>query len=647
MSRTLSSLIFLIMSLLNSCAQLQQCEHKGLNDDYLAKIACSEDFQILQGEPLSTNYSQVEAVKVVLDLKSNQLYFINTNLYKFHFDFCSSFLHYKKDLSTFNYYEYGNLASRNYILANLNHYKASDIYTLEFFSDDQLASYLITKIYERVQSNVYFKDKVYILNNANMQGKLSNIDSKYIISIDKIFENQYYQPMVNEVSYGYLQKVTKKDFNTFQFKKEDIILTDFVPNDIPFCQGIITTKFQTPLSHINVLSQNRKTPNCAYKFAWENAYINSLIGKLVKFEVLNDSLYLTEVSINEANTFWKKKYQKNIQYLSCNLKEMKLVDIKNIYFNQINTFGGKVANFGEMEKIILADNTKIPLPEAAFGIPFYYYKQHLTQNNIQKQIDFILKSDTIINNRVRLSYYLKVLQDSILTKPLNKDFYLLVINKLKQYPNYTEFRFRSSTNAEDIEGFTGAGLYTSKTGSLVDTSKSIDRAIKKVWASLWSMRAFEERMNANIDQKNLAMGILVHRAFGTEEANGVAITKDLYRANYPAFTINVQKGESSVVLPTNDETPEQFLIKFTYTITGSNEIALDYISHSSLNKQQPILSNEEINVLATYLTAIKNHFYIRLNKQDEIEDIDNFAMDIEFKLDKNTRKIYIKQARPY
>ena len=42
-----------------------------------------------------------------------------------------------------------------------------------------------------------------------------------------------------------------------------IVLTDDVPNDIPFVGGLITEAFQTPLAHVNVLSQNRGTPNAA------------------------------------------------------------------------------------------------------------------------------------------------------------------------------------------------------------------------------------------------------------------------------------------------------------------------------------------------------------------------------------------------
>jgi hypothetical protein len=44
-------------------------------------------------------------------------------------------------------------------------------------------------------------------------------------------------------------------------------------------------------------------------------------------------------------------------------------------------------------------------------------------------------------------------------------------------------RFRSSTNAEDLDGFTGAGLYTSKSGdpndpnSVLDAVRNVDQPI--------------------------------------------------------------------------------------------------------------------------------------------------------------------------
>jgi phosphoenolpyruvate synthase/pyruvate phosphate dikinase len=85
---------------------------------------------------------------------------------------------------------------------------------------------------------------------------------------------------------------------------------------------------------------------------------------------------------------------------------------------------------------------------------------------------------------------------------------------------YTHIRFRSSTNAEDLLGLNGAGLYESHTGILDDSAQSIESAIKKVWSSMWTLQGLEERAYYRIDQKSACMGILVHRALSIAPNSG-------------------------------------------------------------------------------------------------------------------------------
>jgi hypothetical protein len=74
---------------------------------------------------------------------------------------------------------------------------------------------------------------------------------------------------------------------------------------------------------------------------------------------------------------------------------------------------------------------------------------------------------------------------------------------------------------EDVEGFNGAGLYTSYTGYLRpeaqadpdDRDNTIESAIQKAWASYWSFEAFEERRAEQIDHLSGAMGLVVHARF--------------------------------------------------------------------------------------------------------------------------------------
>ncbi|MES1181420.1 MAG: hypothetical protein ABUL44_01365, partial [Flavobacterium sp.] len=101
----------------------------------------------------------------------------------------------------------------------------------------------------------------------------------------------------------------------------------------------------------------------------------------------------------------------------------------------------------------------------------------------------------------------------------------------------------------------------------------------------------------------------------------------------------------SIVQPDDSIRAEQFLVNFSGMITGVQDIAVDYICHSSLQPGSPLLTKAEIKQLAEYLMALKKHFWKVYPKRNN--SFENFGMDVEFKLDAHTRKIIIKQARVY
>lgn len=612
---------------------------------YLSELQNANDFNILKGKPLTTAYSQIDAIKMVYDLQNKKLYFINASLYAYHYEFCYEYLTYKKSLEEFNLYEYSNDARRVYLLANLNYYKSIDKYGIEFFSDDKINDTQIAILYNAVCNAVYFKDKVYVVANGFAMSQTDKIPTNKILKVNEIYDGQIYQPMVYEVSYGILKHVNEEAYNIASYSSNDILIYNFLPNDIPYCRGIITTQFQTPLAHVNLLANHRHIPNCAYKYALSDSNILALIGKAVRMEVTDNNVLLTALSPKDSIAFINKPKQNILHKLTCNVIENKIVSANSIRHFQSNAYGGKAANFGELYYILRNNISYIPLPEAAYAIPFYYYKKHLENSGLDRLVDSIIQSEYINADRALLDYHLKILRMQIMQAPIDSLWLKALYTELQLYPEYTCFRFRSSTNAEDIDGFNGAGIYLSKSGCIKSDKKNIEVAIKSVWASLWNLRAYEERKYAEIDQHSVAMGILIHRAFGDEEANGVAITKNIYNPEYPAFTINIQPGEYSVVLPKENMTPEQFLIKKSSTRTHPDAISVEHIAFAPLHQYQPILHENEIKELYQYLAAIKWHFYYVLKKQYTSIGFDEFAMDIEFKLEAGSRKIYIKQAR--
>ena len=618
------------------------------SDKYVYRVDSINTFNKLKGKPLSNKFGQVESLKLVYEIRrnKNRLFYINSKRYRYHKTFCQSVLGYAKDGYTFNLQNYTTLSRREFYLATINHYTSGDYYTLEFSVSDIIDSTGIYTVYNKVKSSFNISDTLKLfLNTARLEKMFKGKTDIPTISASEIYGNQTYQPLNIKTSYGKLVYVDVDTIEKSNLTINDIVVINGTPLDIPPVAGVITTQFQTPLSHINVLCQNRGTPICADKNAWKNNL--ALNGAIVKLEVKQENVIISAASKDEYEK-WRVKNLKNKKSLKLqrDVTTSGLIDCVEMNHKSTALVGGKAANFGELAKVLAKKEARAKLPEGGFAIPFYYYHQHVLNSNVQPLINELFKIE--IADKESIQAQINLIQNKIKESKIDTVLLSLVNNKIRNNHSFSRMRFRSSTNAEDLDGFNGAGLYDSKTGILGDSIKSIEKAIKKVWASAWNYKAYMERAFFNIDQKNIAMGVLVHRSFPNERANGVAITTNMYRKNYPGIVLNVQLGETSIVNPPDSVTCDQFI-----SYSGSNNNYFDpkeiveYISFSNLNKGKPVLTVEQIVILSEELMKIKKHFYRKINSNWTNYSYDTFALDIEFKFYGAQNQLYIKQVRPF
>jgi hypothetical protein len=604
-------------------------------------LASMEQFIEMSSKPLYQKYGQVSSVKVVFDNRYDSLHFISSKSYDYHFEYCMDVLGYGGDLGQFNDEAYSGEDSRRFLIANINYYKALDVFTLELGPSDRMNQQHMLKLYNAVSKQVYFDNRFYfMLNTTHVIESLGEKPIIPTISPSDIYDNQEYQPISKYKGVGKLKVIHNWEEEYPSIQPTDIIVLDDIPAVFPLVSGVIVTQFQTPLSHVTLLGQNRKIPICAYTKAYSFNEIMDLDGKVVSFEVKQDSLLL-EPSNVDLSTYWKSN--KRIQ-LSKSLHVDSLIPGRLLRDRLSSVVGNKAAYFGELMRY--AKRIDYKTPESAFAIPFSFYEDHIKTNKVQSLIDNLLKKDNRKRSVIEVRSDLEKIRKAILSSEVDSKLVDAVEQMILRSGKYRRMRFRSSTNAEDREGFSGAGIYTSKTGEIGNPSKPIDKAIKKVWASLWSYNAFMEREAFNFDHSTVSMGILVHRSFPDEEVNGVAITSNLYRKDYFGFVVNAQLGDESVVQPNDSIQCDEFICypDETTSFYGQTKGGIDIINYSSLNGGELVMTTEEIQHLANVLEQIKRRYlrtrYIKTSYF-------NFALDIEFKLDKDTRQLYIKQMRVY
>jgi hypothetical protein len=187
-------------------------------------INCKGDFDYLKGKPLSDKYGNVESIKVVYVISTNTIFYANSSKYHYHYDFASAELGYYGNGYEFNSTQYKITPLREYVLANLNHYVSSGLFTIDFFSGDQLTDSQAVLIYRKIKQTTFFSEHVSILVNSPQLMELKKRCGKLISTINPevIYKNQKFQSLTNGKTYGRLVKVKVDSINNYKIEAHNI-----------------------------------------------------------------------------------------------------------------------------------------------------------------------------------------------------------------------------------------------------------------------------------------------------------------------------------------------------------------------------------------------------------------------------------------
>ena len=445
-----------------------------------------------------------------------------------------------------------------------------------------------------------------------------------------VFAEVNYIPFHEAEGYGFFKHM--QDLNETPGSR-DIVLYDALPNSLPRVGGIITSVIQTPLSHVNLRAIQDNVPNAYIAEPLAIDSIANLLGNYIYYKVENEQFEIREATLNEVNNWYEDLRPTEPQIPVRDLSITEIMPLEDINFEMSSSFGAKCSNVATMRSFDFPEGT---IPDG-FGIPFYYYDEFMQFNNFYEEAQVMINNPAFqndINFRTeRLKDFRRDIKDAPMPQWMMEDLQAMH----DDFPEGTAVRCRSSTNNEDLPGFSGAGLYTSKTQHLDEGH--ISKSIKQVYASMWNFRAYEERDFYRIDHFMAAMGVLCHPNFQEEKSNGVGISIDPIYKTEDTFYLNTQVGESLITNPDPNSVPEEILL-YQNPTQGGGYLVLRL--SNLVNPGELVMDQVYLDQMREYLTTIHDEFSILY----DVVGAEGFGMDIEYKVTAQDQ-LAIKQARPW
>ena len=412
----------------------------------------------------------------------------------------------------------------------------------------------------------------------------------------------------------------------------DIVIYEALPNELPRVAGIISTVPQTPLSHVNLRAMQDGAPNAFIRGALVNSAIAPLIGEYVRYAVSESGWELRAATREEVNAHHASSRPTEVQVPERDLSVTEITPLSEVRSEDWTAFGVKAANVAVLGTLGFPDGT---VPDG-FAAPFSFYDRFMKESGLTSHIETMLADPGFQTDFDVQEEELKKLRDAIKDADTPQWMTEALEEMHATFPEGTSLRYRSSTNNEDLPGFSGAGLYDSKTQDPEETEEDgIAKSLKAVYASLWNFRAFVERDFHRIDHTAAAMGVLVHPNYSDELANGVAVSFDPIYSGEGSYYVNTQVGEDMVTNPEAYSVPEEIVLDAsgTYAVVATS---------NQVEPGQLLMSDEQMDQLRAHLAVIHDEF-ARLYG---VEPGQRFAIEIEFKIT-SENILAIKQARPW
>ncbi|MFD3515861.1 PEP/pyruvate-binding domain-containing protein [Streptomyces sp. NPDC058657] len=379
----------------------------------------------------------------------------------------------------------------------------------------------------------------------------------------------------------------------------DIVAMACLPDDVPRVAGFLNTAPITPLSHTNVLASGWGIPNAIVRDLEQLVDQDRLDGEWVRYRVGEQEISLERLE-DAPDLRAPAWHQQRIRLEPPLLEDTPVLALHRLRRTDRDRYGTKAANLGELHHVLdsrTADLTAFygrprpprpdlyghlaarlglsaPDPSAlrsgaadfvaatvgapqGIALPFALQQHFLASSPAIQQGIGKLKLALELDATDVLDSLCLHLQHLIRHTPVPES----VTRQINQaFPAAAgacaRLVVRSSSNAEDLPGFSAAGVYDSVT-TVRGTAELLD-AVRQVWASLVSPRSVRLRHQVGISLDDTYMGVIVQE-YVPASLGGVLVTCDpTRREDFRNVYLNCSPGSPEQVVD-GSVLPQQYL----------------------------------------------------------------------------------------
>ncbi|MBC7794639.1 MAG: phosphoenolpyruvate synthase [Clostridia bacterium] len=457
----------------------------------------------------------------------------------------------------------------------------------------------------------------------------------------------------------------------------DILVMHRVPDDIPRVSGIINAHHTTPLSHTNVLASGWAIPNCIRLGIFDRIDKERLDGHWVRYSVEMDGTDPLLEPVEKPEGV-EKAPTWTIQRIK--LEEPETVNTPIVALDKLRMsdryrYGTKAANLGELKYILehgsermlgfyrvrrppranllqyLARMLGVPpsfateargatLGRAAWdflretfqiprgiAIPFAVQQEFLESSPRIQQAIGKLKMALELNAR-EIDPLCVSMQQMIRQARMPDRIRNAIDTQISEHlSGVSSFVVRSSSNAEDLQGFSAAGIYESV--NKARTSEDVFDSIKEVWASVLSPRSVRLRNDVGISLDDTWMGVIVQEKVQSGMGGVLVTTNPMARDDFRNVYVNVSPKSVEDIVQ-GSELPLQYLYN---VVEGGGRT----LSIGDANEDLADERKDNLQKLALAGRLLQGHFSPDYT----------FAQPVDIEWLANDEGIFILQLRPY